>query len=191
VSTLRQQIRAWWKKELDGLDEFDLKLLAAKGSLALRQDPDFCAGFFEAFLTPVVYQVGANLVSLQRHGLAPGTKRLGAKEAVAAIDGVDDGEDRDWSTWFEHDPGSGRYLALFLLTKEQALAAAQARERAAEPDLRRAALLRLAAGRLKPGQKIGDVWTADELTATERRILVAAPKVSLGPLAPLRKGKAA
>lgn len=187
--TVRQQIRDWWKEQLAGAEEFDAKVLAAKGAEALRQDPVFCAAFFEEVLTPVVYNVGIHLVSDQRGDIAAGTHRLTAKEAIAAIDARDD--DRDWSRWFERDPASGKHISLFLMTKEQALAAAAARERAAQPDLRRAGLLRLAAGRLTGGQKIGDVWTEDELTVTERRIVVAAPKVSLAPLDAPRKGKVA
>ena len=185
-TTVRQTIRAWWREQLADAEGIDLPAATDRGALALRQDPDFRERFLDECLRPMVYEIGLALISRERGGAAPGTRKLSAKQIAARIE-----EDAErWSRWLEHDPTTGRHVPFLALTKEQAIAAAVERERRAGGDLRRAALLRLAAGRLEPGQAVGDVWTAEELAVMEERLVVGRPKVTLGRAERFLKGAA-
>jgi hypothetical protein len=183
--SVHEQIREWWRERLDGREEVSLPELASEGANHFRADAEFCERYLDETLRETVYLVGVGLLSKQRGAVqrsaAPKREQsrltqVSADQIVARI------EDRvpDWSRWMEHDPVSGRHVSLFSMTKKQALAAAEAREKRADPDLRRAALLRLAAGRLDAGQRIEEVWSAELLADIERRLEVVRPTYALG-----------
>lgn len=182
--SLRQQIAQWWQDRIEGVEDFSLAELASEGAAHFRQDPEFCERFLDEWLRPTVYQVGMSLLSQERAAVLRDvarpatvpTRRVAAAGVAAAIEE----KPADWSRWLERDPDTGKYVPLFLLTKEQALRAAEAREQRADPDLRRAGLLRMAAGRLGKGQRIENVWTAGQLAEIERTLAIGRPKYSLG-----------
>lgn len=182
--TLRQMIREWWRAQIKGKEDVNVKELAEVGAEQLRQDPTFRERYLEETIRPLVYDVGLSVIQQNRrvhHGenrdADDETRRVNATEVARIIE-----EESRWARWLEHDPISGKHIQIFKLTKEQALAAAKARRERATPDLRAAGLLELAAGRLRSGQAIGDVWTDESLTQLEERILVGRPKVTLGPV---------
>lgn len=174
--TARKHIRAWFHDAIDGHESIDLTALTDAAVLELQGNREFCARFIGECLRPMVYQIGFTLLSQARSETAAAMTRMSSQSAAERLE---EGS-ADWSKWLEYDPGSGRHVLLFALTKEQALAAAEARESRADPDLRRAGLLRLAAGRLEAGQRIDAVWTAESLAEIEGRLRVTRPKYSLG-----------
>lgn len=183
ASTVRQRIRDWWKSQLDGQTEADLKALTDRGKAELRQDPDFATRYLEETLGPVMYDIGLSLVShaREREPAPPesttgsGRRIVSAVRVAAAIER----EPPDWSKWLEYDPLSGKHRQLLTLTREQAEAAADFRERRAAPDLHTAALLRQLITPLAPGQAIGEHWSEEAVTALGRRLVVERPKIKL------------
>lgn len=176
-STPRQQIRNWWYGAIEGKEGIDIKTLADQGTAELLPDRAFCDQFLAAFLRPMVYDVGLNLLSAGRsQGVSNRTVHVTSKDIADVIEA----SPIEWSHWMEYDPTTGRHIALFAMEKEQALAAAKAREKRADPDLRRAALLRLAAGPLAKGQRIDERWTVAQLAEIEAKLELEPPKYSLG-----------
>lgn len=186
--TPRQRIRDWWtaRRELD--TPIDLVVDAGKCALTLRQDPAFCEAFLDAFLKPVIYEVGLNLMTHERTQIRRVSRTMSSGEILKALD-ADPPEQPEWSRWMEHDPGSGKHIPLLTMKKEQVLAAVNQRKARTREENHRIALLELVAGRMKPGQIVGDVWTEDELTVIDQRITVRL-KTSLRPMDDLLKGAA-
>lgn len=179
-ASLRQMIREWWKAQIEGKEHVDLKQLAEVGAIHLRQNPEFCARYLEETIRPLVYDVGLGLLNQHRRvDRRDIHERMNVRPTQIARILEEEGQ---WARWMEHDPISGKHILLFKMNKEQALAAAKARRERATPDLRIAGLLELAAGRLRPGQTIEEVWTEQSLSDLESRILVGRPKVTLGPV---------
>lgn len=182
-SSVRETIREWLEGEVEDCEVFDLPDAASRGFAALRQDKDFCERFLDECLRPMIYSVGMGMLTQRRGQVvramdAPRTVKHGASHVAAVIE--HEAKPADWSKWMEFDPSTNRHVALFSMTKEQALAAAEFREKRTDADLHRAGLLRLAAGKLLPGQRIAEVWTADELADIEARLEVSRPTYSLG-----------
>lgn len=185
TTSTRQQMIEWWIDHIEELEEFQLPVLAAQGAEELRQDAELCRRFLDEWLPRCMYDVGKSVLSERRGSVreeAPATGqpsrgqvRLTGQAAAEVIQPTQS----TWSRWMEHDPQTGKQIRLFALTKEAALRCAVAREERAAPDLRRAALLRLAAGRLAPGQRIEEVWSPEELAAVEAQLVVSRPTYSL------------
>lgn len=171
---VRAVIREWWRSHIDNVDAVSLPTLATVAVTELRADPAFCAAFLNEMLRSVVYDEGVRFLEAGRRETRA---RLSATEAAERIGA----ERADWSRWLEHDPASGTYVRFLRLTKEQALAAAEAREGRADAELRDAALLRLAAGRCAFGQHLDEVWTEEGLADIERRLVISRPSFSLSP----------
>jgi hypothetical protein len=160
--SLRQDVRAWLQDRIEGVTEFSLPAIAAEGARHFRDDTDFCQRFLNEFIEPVVYEVGLSLLSGRRAkieraasasrevSLVPSKPTMYVPGEVVAT--AIEEKPVDWQQWLEHDPETGRHIVLFSMTREQALRAAEAREKRADPDLRRAGLLRLAAGTLEVGR---------------------------------------
>lgn len=182
--TPRQRIRDCWHQRIDTGEPLDLKEDAPRIALQLRQDESFCAAFLDAFLSETVYTVGLNLLSQGRGSVV--TRRLSADDVRDAIDE----EQPDWSKWTEYDPTSKTHIRLLDMTKEQLIDAALTREGRGDTEYRRAALARLVAGRLQPGQVAHSVWSEDELTVIYDRIELKRPKTALKPLQNFLKGAA-
>jgi hypothetical protein len=173
--SLRKIIRGWWRDATADQEQVDLKALATRGAAELAQQPDIRDRLIAELFEPLVYDIGLHVLSDQRGHIGTRTTVKGGDIADAL-----ESDGMGWSHWMEYDPTSGQHILLFAMTKEQALSAAAAREKRADPDLRRAALLRLAAGRVKKGKRLDTAWTAEALADIEAKLVIEPPKYSLG-----------
>jgi hypothetical protein len=178
ASTPRRQIREWWFIQLSSEESVDIKDIADRGFEEFIQDDAFCRSFLQDALRATLYEIGISINSQGKRGSRVKSTRYSASEAADIIEAGTD--TTRFTNWLEYDPTSGKHITLMALTREQALAAAEARERRVEPDMRRAGLLRLAAGRLDAGQRIQDVWTVQQIAEIETQLVVPRPTYSLG-----------
>lgn len=163
----RRVIRAWWKDQFSRLESVDVKLTSKTCSKALRNDPEFCAAFVEAFLEQAVYEIGISTLASDRSYLRKGDRATPVASLIAEVDAEikQDALTRSvrWAAWKEYDPAAGLHIPLLQMTKEQCFRAATYREDRAKTDMQDALWLRLIAGKLRKGDIVQDVWSGEDL----------------------------
>jgi hypothetical protein len=164
--TIRQEIRAYVDAVLESGDPVDPKIAARHGVEAFSLNQEITARWFRETAYDLFYQVFINRLSQRRSSIAHATQPR-TKSHVAEV--LAQGPP-DFGRWMERDPETGVQSSLLDLLKEQVLAAAEARNGPAMTELRRVSFLRLVAGRLKDGQRVGEVWNDDLLTDLMQRI---------------------
>jgi len=169
----RELVRAWWEDILDATDAADMPKLAASALASFRESPMFCEAYLGESMYGFIYQIGIELLSQRRRC------RLSAKDVASEIDEASGATRARFAHWFERDPESGLEIRFLALTKAQALSAAATRERRGGVEYQAAALLRVAAGKLKEGETIGDRWSVGELERVFATISVEAPRAMI------------
>lgn len=159
--TLRSRIRDWWKAEFAGKATVDLLWATARAEVELRDDPQFRAGFLEAFLHQVLYDAGVGMLS-ERRVIVDGQNGLGT----------------DDEPWLEYDPTTAQYILLSEMTDDQAIAAAAFREKRINAERARMEVLMDPAKRVavtiathsKPREEEppDDGWHSQDITVTTR-----------------------
>lgn len=170
--TIRQEIRDWWRPLIDAGDPFEPKVEAQRCVAELGQNPDLVRRWFQETAYDTAYAVGMGLVSRGRTTVM--REAMSAGEAKASLKEQLERDPVDFSRWMERDPNTGVQVPLVEMVKEQVLAAAEVRGKRGMEELKREAMLRFVAGRLQPGQRVGDVWSDDLLADLAQRIEVKA-----------------
>lgn len=166
----KQYIRELWRDVIEDAETIDMKAEAERIAKELKGNPDFCSKFVEGFIGDAVWSVGQNVLRSMRNDIV----RIGAQVATA------DSLKRDvraevrsrFADYFAHDPKTNARIALPEMTKEQLLRTGRSRIGRGEHEVREGEWMLLIAGRLNPGQKVGDVWTDDELDDIRTRLNV-------------------
>lgn len=163
----RRVIRSWWKDQLSRLESVDIKVMSGECASVLRNDPEFCAGFVDAFLENAVYEIGIGTLSTDRAYLRKGDRATPVASLIAEVDAEiqQDTITRSvrWAAWKEYDPDAGLHVPLLQMTKEQCFRSATYREDRAKTDMQDALWLRLIAGKLRKGDIVQDVWSGEDL----------------------------
>lgn len=197
--SIRGQVRDWWNERWgDTPKEIDYKADIKRIVAHFEQDENFRRRFFREAFAAYAAEVALSMLS-QRRGQTQRAMRQqrDAPEPVASI-AVEDvpaatrSLTRDdvatafppsptWARWVEFDPTSGLRISLPDMTRKQLLAAAHFREERTVVDQRRAALLRLLAGRMNGEQCVRDVYSESEITEMESRIKLERQRFTLAP----------
>ncbi len=163
----RRVIRTWWKDQLSRLESVDIKVMSGECASALRNDPEFCAAFVDAFLEKAVYEIGIGTLSADRAYLRKGDQATPVASLIAEVDAEiqQDTLTRSvrWAAWKEYDPAAGLHIPLLQMTKEQCFRAATYREDRAKTDMQDGLWLRLIAGKLRKGDIVQDVLSGEDL----------------------------
>lgn len=183
--TLTSEIRQRWHEVYATESDFARDEVARDIADSYELSAEFCRQFALESWYPTVVRLGmavGNELRSQRNERASETKVLTATEVADRIAIPDSNGRSRWAKWFEYDPISKRQVNILELTKEQGLAAAQhRRKQRLAPEQEAVGIIELAVGRLQPGQKIGDVWTEEELDDLAGRLIISRTKYTLGP----------
>lgn len=130
LNPLHHRFREWWHAELDGRADVVLPEATSRAEQVFRDDSEVQDLFLNQYLYVVLYEYGVSMLSERRALLSEDGEWIG-----------------DPSPWLEFDPISRRHIAIESLTPEQAMAAAEFRERRIKTEQQRiAALKQLAEG---------------------------------------------
>lgn len=176
-----KQLRTWVSAEIETGEPADAKTLASRAARHFRADPEFCTRFLDENLRAFIYEEIVAFIGRNRQLAATQMRRLAAADIATAIEDAASGDESPWAKWLEYDPGSGTYIPLLDLTREQGLAAVQYRQERVNAELHNLEFVRLVVGKLKAGQRVRDVWTEEELADIKSRIIIGRTKVTLGP----------
>jgi len=136
LNPLHHRFREWWHAELEGKADVVLPEATSRAEQVFRDDSEVQDLFLNQYLYVVLYEYGVSMLSERRALL---------------------GEDGEWigdpSPWLEFDPISRRHIAIESLTPEQAMAAAEFRERRIKTEQQRIAALK----QLAEGQPVDSV----------------------------------
>ena len=150
--------REWWSSHLEGDEsEYDIKQMSLQAASELGGDPDFMESFANDFLESSLYDMGQRILSNRRAALRT-TSTLRAQ-----IDKDSESQSAEWRRWLEYDPETGKSVPLTDMVREQIKAAESRRRDEAAKYNRDADFFALIAKRLKPGQRVGDVFSDEAL----------------------------
>ncbi len=167
--SLRSQMRRWCKEVIEAEDDFDVAAKAREGANLFAKDQKFAARFCAEFAPSVLYDMLKHLLAEDRRHVMHGAHAVTREAVRASLER----EVVDWSRWFEYDAKTGKQVRLLEMTWEQLGEVPLVRETRARADLERAALARLLRGRMKPGQRVSEVWTEEEVSDLASKIQVS------------------
>lgn len=156
----RKRLREWIAAQITGHDTVNLPDLADGAVDHFTSDEAFMASLAADILRPVVYQMGAQVLSATRH---EAVINLGTDEVVTKSEFERRAEQvaNRWTRWMEHN-GSD-YKQFMHLTKADLNEAASRREKRAQTELEIARFERRVAGSLAEDEVVEDQFTPDEL----------------------------
>lgn len=150
--------REWWSSHLEGDEsEYDIKQMSLQAASELGSDPEFMESFANDFLESSLYDMGQRILANRRAALRT---RSGLR---AQVDKDVETQGARWRQWLEYDPDSGKSIPLTEMVREQIQAAESRRRDEAAKYNRDADFFALIAKRLKPGQRVGDVFNDESL----------------------------
>lgn len=184
--SLRNDILDYWREATEGHQTWDPRVIAEAAMLHFKRDQSFCDRFLDAFLLPVVRDIGRDFAQKQRAAArsnvpSPMPRSIAVKSSpaplmpmpiqrsqptiesvpllvdVALVVEPAPSSDR-WRRWQEVDPETGQRISLFRMTKRQLLNAADERAKASMSSQRDEALLRLMAGPLKEDDDVAESY---------------------------------
>jgi len=159
----RQELAAWFRQQLAGVEEVVLPDLARKAVAARRDDLEFLQAWYDDTIYAVAYGIGVQVCAETR---VPRVEH-DTPSQPAATEGA---PRRRWLDAFEHV--GDRYLRLGEMTKADLLRAAEERERPALTELHRVGLMRRLGEKLRGEQRVGEVFTEEQIDRWARLLKV-------------------
>jgi hypothetical protein len=167
---IKTEIEEWYRGQLGRRKSFKLPELANAALEHFSTQPAFAKRFVRAMARPMLYAIGANLISRTRGHIKY------SKEGFVDPDQVEEALNEEVQTtmsrWRKHfENVDGRMIQIMHMRRVDDYAAAEHREGLAQTHQEVAELFRQLAEALPDDEtRNGDVWTYDEIDAAYREI---------------------
>ena len=167
-ANLKRVIRDWWCEHLEGKEEIDLDALTDAAMNELMDDPGFVEAVVDFLIRDIVRETGARVVNTLRPDMQPtnGHRHVTRAVLIAEVEQeLATNGTGPLSIFRDHDR-LGRTRNLLDMTREQLVTAAVDHYDTGRDRLRRAGLYKLLAQDMDHGQRVGEVWTEQQIAQT-------------------------
>ncbi len=165
------RVREWVREAIATREDFNIPVLVDECIADLGGDASFVRTLLQENLKPLVYSVIQMQVGQSRHLVALGDDVVQKGEVAKRATRIS-----AFASWLEH--AGDRHVQLLEMTREDLLIAAAEREQRGQHELGIAKLWRSLANKLEGGQKVSEVFSAEEieklqLAQAKRKVKVA------------------
>lgn len=153
----RARLRMWIREEIKDRAEVSIKEVQSKAIASILKDRAFLKAVVVELLSPLIYEEIRLVVGQSREHLVLGgdvVTRQGLSERASKLR-------RSWGDWLEH--AGSRHVLLMEMTPDDLEAAEAERRKRGDTEYELADLWAELRSKLKPDQRVKDVFTADEI----------------------------
>lgn len=171
--TARVQLRTWIQNELTGKSEVNLPDLAAAAVEHVTKNRKLLNAVLLDMLRPMVYEEARLVVSGSR-GAPPSERMVQLGDDLVSREALSGRARRMSRKWLEFTEHAGsRHVLLMDMTAEDLDLAESERKARGDVEYGYANLWANLRARLEPGQRVREVWTAEEIEQAYRSLKAA------------------
>ncbi len=167
---IKVEIEDWYRDQFSRRKSFKLPAVVNEALEHFSAQPAFAKRFVRAMARPMMYAIGANLISRQRGHIKYGKGGFVDPEQIE--ESLQEDVQKTVSRWKKHfESVNGRMIHIMHMRRADDYAAAEHREGLAQTHEQMATLLRQLADELPDDEtRNGEVWSYDEIEAAYREI---------------------
>lgn len=171
--TARARLRAWIQEELQGKSEVNLPDLTDRAVQYVAKNRALLRSVLQELLRPLVYEEARLAVSKSRGG-PPEARMVQLGDDLVNREALSSRARRMSRKWLEFTEHAGaRHVLLMDMTADDLTLAESERRARGDVEYGYANLWAKLRGRLEPGQRVRDVWTAEEIETAHRSLKAA------------------